>query len=62
MHYRIDRPKDDRAAAILDATLQSLSTDDQMQTDLARLSKACYAPERYIALQGAPVPAPVAEG
>ena len=35
MHYRVERPKDERAASILDATLQSLATDRAMQADLA---------------------------
>jgi ArsR family transcriptional regulator len=59
MHYRIESPQDPRAASILDTTLQSLATDRTMQVDLARLNKACCAPQRVIALQGAPVPTPV---
>jgi ArsR family transcriptional regulator len=56
MHYRIRRPDDARAAAILDATLLSFKTDHAMQTDLARLDKACCEPQRFVTLQGAPVP------
>ena len=57
MHYRIERPDDARALSILDATLQSLKADKDMQTDLARLDKACCEPQRFVTLQGAPVPA-----
>lgn len=56
MHYRIERPQDARAVSILDATLQSLKGDKDMQTDLARLGKACCEPQRFVVLQGAPKP------
>jgi ArsR family transcriptional regulator len=54
MHYRIERPDDAKAVSILDATLQSLKGDKNMQTDLAWLSKACCEPQRFVTLQGAP--------
>jgi ArsR family transcriptional regulator, arsenate/arsenite/antimonite-responsive transcriptional repressor len=56
MHYRIERPADVRAASILDVTLKSFETDRNMQADLARLGKACCEPQRFITLQGAPMP------
>ena len=56
MHYRIERPDDARALSILDATLQSLKGDKDMQADLARLGKACCEPKRFVTLQGAPIP------
>jgi len=56
MHYRIERPDDMRAAAILDATLKSFESDRNMQADLARLGKACCEPQRFVTLQGAPIP------
>jgi len=56
MHYRIARPSDHKAASILDATLQSFTADKEMQADLARLGKACCEPERFVTLQGAPMP------
>ncbi|HTC74670.1 MAG TPA: metalloregulator ArsR/SmtB family transcription factor [Edaphobacter sp.] len=59
MHYSIERPADAGAAAILDAALTSLATDREMQSDLSRLSKACCEPKRFVALQGAPIPAPL---
>jgi ArsR family transcriptional regulator len=56
MHYRIDPPDDARAISILHATLQSLKGDKDMQADLARLGKACCEPQRFVTLQGAPIP------
>ena len=56
MHYRLEHPRDPGAAAILDAALDALKTDRAMQKDLARLSKACCAPSRFVTLEGAPLP------
>jgi ArsR family transcriptional regulator, arsenate/arsenite/antimonite-responsive transcriptional repressor len=56
MHYKMERPADAQAAAILDVTLKSFETNPEMQTDLARLDRACCEPRRFITLQGAPVP------
>lgn len=56
IHYRIERPTDAAAALVLDAALESFKLDGEMQTDLARLSRACCAPERFVSLQGAPIP------
>jgi ArsR family transcriptional regulator len=56
MHYRIQPPLDPGGASILKATLVSLKSNREMQADLARLSKACCEPQRFIALQGAPAP------
>jgi ArsR family transcriptional regulator, arsenate/arsenite/antimonite-responsive transcriptional repressor len=56
MHYRIERRADSRADSILGATLKSFETDRSMQADLARLGQACCEPQRFVTLQGAPVP------
>jgi ArsR family transcriptional regulator, arsenate/arsenite/antimonite-responsive transcriptional repressor len=56
MHYRIERPEDAGAAAILDRTLASLKQSKEMQADLERLGKACCEPQRFVSLQDAPVP------
>lgn len=56
IHYRIERPDDTRAAAILDATLRSFETNRDMQADLARLGQACCEPQKYVTLQSAPQP------
>jgi len=57
MHYSIRRPVDAGAAAVLDAALASFHTDREMQSDRARLNKACCDPQRFVTLQDAPVPA-----
>ncbi len=62
MHYSIARPKDAVAASILEAALDSLRLDAEMQADLARLSHACCEPERFVTLLGAPVPIGLARG
>ena len=59
MHYRIERPANPGALAVLDAALGSFQSDREMQTDLARLSRACCQPKSLITLQGAPLPAAV---
>ena len=59
MHYRISPPADASAGSILDAVLASLASDKRMQSDLARLDRACCAPQKLVALEGAPRPAAV---
>lgn len=59
MHYRIERPDDPDAVAILETTIASFKANKEMQSDLARLGQACCEPQRFVTLQGAPVPAKV---
>jgi ArsR family transcriptional regulator len=59
MHYRIVMPPNAGAAQVLRQTLAWLAEDRAMQANRARLSKACCAPARFVALQGAPRPAAV---
>jgi ArsR family transcriptional regulator len=59
MHYRIEQPDDPGAAAILEATLASFKANKEMQSDLARLGRACCEPQTFVSLQGAPVPTTV---
>src|SRR6185503_14074602 len=56
MHYSIERPADPGARAILEATIASFQADREMQSDLARLTKACCQPRTFVTLQGAPMP------
>ena len=56
MHYRIVMPPHIGAAQILKQTLGWLKDEKAMQTDRARLTKACCAPAKYASLDGAPVP------
>jgi ArsR family transcriptional regulator len=57
MHYRITPPADAAAASILAATLASFRGDRKMQADLAKLDRACCAPQRLVVPEGAPRPA-----
>jgi ArsR family transcriptional regulator, arsenate/arsenite/antimonite-responsive transcriptional repressor len=57
MHYRLTIPKDEVAARILRETLLHLRERPEMKRDVARLSSACCAPQKYVLLQGAPQPA-----
>lgn len=59
MHYSIEHPEDAVGASILDAALASIKTDRQMQMDRSRLAQACCEPQRFVALQGAPLPVSV---
>jgi ArsR family transcriptional regulator len=56
IHYRIDPPSDAEAASVLDAILRLVKSNQQMKADLARLGHACCEPQRFVALQGAPIP------
>jgi ArsR family transcriptional regulator len=56
MHYRIAPPSDPAAASILSATLASFRGDRQMQADLAKLDRACCAPQKLVVPEGAPRP------
>ncbi len=56
MHYSIEWPQDAAAASILNAALTSLKSDREMQADREKLSRACCEPQRFVTLQGAPIP------
>jgi ArsR family transcriptional regulator len=59
MHYRIVMPPNEGAAKILRETLAWLKQEPTMRGDRARLDMACCRPEKYVTLQGAPLPVPV---
>jgi ArsR family transcriptional regulator len=61
IHYRIAVPENQFARQLLMDTLRWLAADREMQRDRLRLSRACCAPEKFVNLQGAPTPTPVAE-
>jgi len=56
MHYSILRPADRATCAILDAALNSCNDSPQMRSDLSRLGAATCEPQRFVTLQGAPLP------
>jgi len=57
MHYRIVPPAHAGAAQILRESLSVLRQERAMQADRSRLEKACCTPQRFVSLEGAPVPA-----
>jgi ArsR family transcriptional regulator len=59
MHYRIVMPPNEGAAKVLREILKWFKEEKTMQSDRAKLSRACCAPEKFATLQGAPSPAPV---
>jgi ArsR family transcriptional regulator len=59
MHYRIVMPPNDGATRVLQEILQWFKEEKTMQADRAKLTKACCTPEKFVTLQGAPLPAPV---
>ncbi len=60
MHYRLVMPPNVGAAQIFRQTLAWLGDEREMQGDRARLSRACCRPGKFAALEGAPLPVPVA--
>ncbi|MGB7308279.1 MAG: metalloregulator ArsR/SmtB family transcription factor [Candidatus Acidiferrales bacterium] len=60
MHYRLAIPHEPVSAEILRTTLAHLKSLPQTQRDLERLGSACCAPEKFVALRGAPQPVAVA--
>ena len=61
MHYRMERLDDPSIAAVADSVLAALKHDRLMRSDLEKLNKACCTPQRFVLLQGAPVPLPTGE-
>ena len=60
MHYSICSPADPSAASVFTAVLASLRNDGQMQADLAKLDRACCAPQKRVVPERAPRPALIA--
>ena len=61
MHYRVLAPADPHVAKVLQSTLEWCATQPDMKRDRQRLSKACCAPEKFLRLEGAPIPRRVPE-
>ncbi len=57
MHYRMVMPPNAGAARILKEILAWLKEEKTMQSDRSRLTRVCCAPEKFVALQDAPLPA-----
>jgi ArsR family transcriptional regulator len=61
MHYRLTLPSDPAAARILKEVQRQLAGDKTMQQDKRRLTKACCAPQKFVRLSHAPLPATVSD-
>lgn len=61
MHYRMERLDDPSIAAVADSVLAAFKHDRLMRADLEKLNKACCTPQRFVLLQGAPVPLPTGD-
>lgn len=62
MHYSISSLADPAAASILSAVLASLRADKRNEADLAKLDRACCAPQKLVMPLGAPRPVLIATG
>lgn len=56
MHYRLAVPKNPPVQAILREVLNSFGSDREMERDRMRLNRACCAPQKFVRLEGAPLP------
>lgn len=52
MHYGLQRPKDETAAGVFDATMKMLDSDKQMQKDRKLLADFCCSPNAPVMIQG----------
>ena len=52
MHYSMQRPKDQKAAEVFDATMKMLENDKQMQRDRRLLADFCCSPNAPVMIQG----------
>jgi ArsR family transcriptional regulator, arsenate/arsenite/antimonite-responsive transcriptional repressor len=59
IHYKIVVPSHRGAARILRETLAVIREEKGMRADMARLGKACCAPQSISGLEGAPLPIPI---
>lgn len=59
MHYRMVLPPNEGAVKVLQEILTWLKEEKTMQSDRAKLIKACCAPEKFVSLQEAPLPASI---
>lgn len=52
MHYGLQRPKDEKAIGVFDATMKMLEGDKQMQRDRKLLEVFCCSPNAPVTIQG----------
>lgn len=59
MHYSLAVPKDPAVQAVLREVLKWLRIDKDMERDRAKLTRASCAPQKFVRLEGAPLPTAV---
>ena len=52
MHYKLERPTDERAADLFDATMQMIKEDPEMKRDRERLVEFCCSPNAPVLIKG----------
>lgn len=52
MHYSLQRPTDEKAAEVFDATMKMLEFDAEMKKDRERLVDFCCSPDAPVLIQG----------
>jgi len=52
VHYTLQRPTDERAAMLFDATMKALEDDADMKKDRNRLVSFCCSPEAPVLIKG----------
>jgi len=52
MHYSINRPTNEAAAAVFDATMKMLENDEEMKRDRKSLVDFCCSPSAPVVIQG----------
>ncbi|MBW8749266.1 MAG: ArsR family transcriptional regulator, partial [Acidobacteria bacterium] len=57
VHYSIAWPEEKDLRKALSAALRALEDDRKMQADLRQLETACCSPQKFVTLEGAPMPA-----
>jgi ArsR family transcriptional regulator len=61
MHYRLGIAKNSAAEAILREVFKALQSDKEMERDRAKLTRATCMPQKFVGLEGAPLPTAVSE-
>jgi hypothetical protein len=52
MHYSLNRPADEAAGKVFDATMKMLETDPEMVRDRRKLEEFCCSPDAPVMIQG----------
>lgn len=59
MHYRLTVPKHPAIRTVLADVLNWLASDKDMERERAKLKRVCCSPQKFVRLEGAPLPVSV---